>query len=115
LEVVRPAAAPGDAPAAQQALTAAAGRAAALSPPHDLGPYYLSDRLSDAEIVVGSAPPLPAHRLVLAVSPRFREVCVGWGGRRWRAGAPAAKARLGGCARRPEERRGSPAAAPAVC
>lgn len=45
----------------------------ALVPSHDLRPFYLSENLSDIILVVGDAA-LPAHRLVLAVSPRFCEV-----------------------------------------
>ncbi|KIY97378.1 hypothetical protein MNEG_10585 [Monoraphidium neglectum] len=54
-------------------LPALAAAAAALAPRHDLRPFCLSETLSDAVLVAGDAQ-LPAHRLVLAASPRFREL-----------------------------------------
>ncbi|GBF88805.1 hypothetical protein Rsub_01706 [Raphidocelis subcapitata] len=74
--VFAPAAAPDEAPAQLQvpADADAAAPPCALVPPHDLRPYYLSESLSDVEIIAGGVPPLPAHMLVLAISPRFREL-----------------------------------------
>ncbi|KAI8464627.1 MAG: hypothetical protein J3K34DRAFT_526059 [Monoraphidium minutum] len=47
--------------------------AGALAPRHDLRSFYLSEALSDVLLAAGDAQ-LPAHRLVLAASPRFREL-----------------------------------------
>lgn len=63
---------------AYYAASPAGAAAAACAPPglapcHDLAPYFLSERLSDVVLLAGDAA-LPAHRLVLAASPRFKEV-----------------------------------------
>ena len=78
-ELLSRAAAPGStAPLLQHATSGlralpAAASDSALAPHHDLRPFYLAESLSDALLVAGDAQ-LPAHRLVLSASPRFREV-----------------------------------------
>jgi len=59
----------------QTAASAVVCAAPALAPCHDLRPFFLSEMMSDAALVAGDTV-LPAHRIVLAVSPRFRQVGV---------------------------------------
>jgi hypothetical protein len=53
-------------------MAAAAAAAAAGAAPHDPRPFFMSESFSDAVLAAGDAR-FPAHRLVLAASPRFRE------------------------------------------